>query len=55
MKKLLLAIAPLSLVLAVNGGCHTVQGVGKDIEKAGEVSQETIDPAGQKPSDYDHR
>jgi predicted small secreted protein len=48
MKKSLFAIATLSLALALNAGCHTVQGAGKDLQTAGEKGQNAIDPAGQK-------
>jgi len=33
MKKLILALCALSIVLS---GCHTVKGVGKDIQSGGE-------------------
>lgn len=46
MNKLISATALITL-LAI-AGCHTVQGAGKDIQRAGEKGQETIDPAGQK-------
>lgn len=45
MKKSLLVI--VTLALAFNAGCHTVQGAGKDIQKAGEKGQQAIDPNGQ--------
>lgn len=48
MKKLLLTFASLSVVFALNAGCHTVQGAGEDIKTVGEKSQKAIDPDGQK-------
>jgi predicted small secreted protein len=48
MKKLLFTFASLSVVLALNTGCHTVQGAGEDIKTVGEKSQKAIDPDGQK-------
>ncbi len=32
---------PLALPLVLLAGCNTLRGVGKDIEKAGEVIQDT--------------
>jgi predicted small secreted protein len=39
MKKLTLALAAL-LSVAVVSGCNTIQGVGKDVERAGEKVQD---------------
>lgn len=33
----------LALALVLLAGCNTIRGVGKDIEKAGEVIQDTAD------------
>lgn len=33
----------LALALVLLAGCNTLRGVGKDIEKAGEVIQDTAD------------
>jgi predicted small secreted protein len=48
MRKLMLAFASLSVVVALNAGCHTVQGAGEDIKTLGEKTQKAIDPEGQK-------
>jgi predicted small secreted protein len=36
----LLAVAAVAAVLAVLAGCNTVAGIGKDIQKAGDVVEE---------------
>jgi len=33
-------LAPLAAAALLLAGCNTVQGIGKDIEKAGEVIQD---------------
>ncbi len=48
MRNVLKTAAVLFVAAMFAQGCHTVQGAGKDIEKAGEKGQEMIDPAGQK-------
>ncbi|MDQ7787716.1 MAG: entericidin A/B family lipoprotein [Thermodesulfovibrionales bacterium] len=42
MKKLILAVS-IILYLTVFTGCHTVHGVGQDIESAGESIQKATD------------
>ncbi|MEQ1516948.1 MAG: entericidin A/B family lipoprotein [Usitatibacteraceae bacterium] len=44
MKKIILTLAALSTVAMFTAGCNTVQGAGKDIERAGEK----IENAAQK-------
>ena len=51
MKHLLFGLVAAVCVIPFSTGCHTVQGAGEDIQRAGEKSQETIDPGGQRPSD----
>ncbi len=40
MKKMIITICALGFVLA---GCNTVKGVGKDIQKGGEVIERSAD------------
>ena len=39
MKRLILALACIAIAVAA-GGCNTVRGVGKDIERGGEKIQD---------------
>jgi predicted small secreted protein len=38
-------VLTLALAIVLLAGCNTLRGVGKDIEKAGEVIQDTADKA----------
>jgi predicted small secreted protein len=44
MKRHLLCFSALLVALFVNvAGCHTADGVGKDVERAGEEIQDAVD------------
>lgn len=40
MKKIILTLAALCSVAVLTAGCNTMQGAGKDIERAGEKIQD---------------
>lgn len=40
MKKIILTLAALCSVVVFTAGCNTMQGAGKDIERAGEKIQD---------------
>ena len=48
MLKRLIAVTSCAFLLAVLAGCNTVQGLGKDIEKAGEKTQDAADAVRKK-------
>lgn len=48
MPRKLISLGCCALLLAVLTGCNTVQGLGKDIEKAGEKTQEAADAVRKK-------
>ncbi len=43
MLKRLLALWLAAVMLALAGGCETVKGVGRDVEKAGKTIQRSAD------------
>jgi entericidin B len=47
LRKLIAATACAGLLAALTG-CNTVQGLGKDLEKAGEKTQEAADAVRKK-------
>lgn len=48
MLKKLIAAAGCAFLLVMLTGCNTVQGLGKDIEKAGEKTQDAADAVRKK-------
>ena len=45
MKKIFALIAMCALLAATLGACNTIEGVGKDIKKGGEVIEKAADRA----------
>lgn len=39
----ILLIAGLALLIALFAGCHTVQGIGRDITAVGEAVEDAVD------------
>jgi predicted small secreted protein len=50
MRPTILHVLLLAIALVVLAMCNTIRGVGKDIEKAGEVIQDTADKSPRGPA-----
>jgi predicted small secreted protein len=48
MRRLILATVMLLVLLGTNIACNTVHGIGQDVERAGEKTQDAADRAKKK-------